>query len=128
MSLPFLVLADDDEDDRFLFSQAILLVDPSIVCSMVGNGREVMTLLSSDFLSLPDFIFLDLNMPLMNGRECLAAIRQHPGYNSCVVIIYSTTMEAEEEAGLKAAGAADCLVKPTGKHELAALLRKCCGL
>ena len=120
---PFFLLADDDPDDRFLFSEALKLVDPNIHCTMVGNGKEVLTILQNDFFALPDCIFLDLNMPLMNGLECLQAIKKEPAYNDIPVIIYSTTLEKEVEQNMLKAGAMACFVKPPGPVELAGCLR-----
>ncbi|HTL08472.1 MAG TPA: response regulator [Chitinophagaceae bacterium] len=117
-------MADDDSDDRFLFSAALKLVDPSIHCLMVGNGKEVLTMLQNDFFSLPDCIILDLNMPMMNGLECLQAIKKEPAYQAVPVILYSTTLEKETEQQMKQAGAYACFVKPSGTAELAAALRK----
>lgn len=123
MTNPFFLLADDDPDDRFLFSEALKLVDPAIHCMMVGNGKEVLTMLQNDFFSLPDCIFLDLNMPLMNGLECLQAIRKEPAWQNVPVILYSTTLEKDVEQHMLEAGAHACFVKPSGPAELAASLR-----
>ncbi len=118
----FYLLAEDDPDDRFLFSEALKIVDPAIHCIMVGNGREVMTLLQNDFFSLPDCIFLDLNMPLMNGLECLEAIKTEPAYQTIPVILYSTTLEKQVENHILTTGAAGCFVKPSSPAELAVCL------
>lgn len=128
MRMPFLLLADDDEDDRFLFSEATRLIDPNIACIMVSNGKQLMALLENDFFSLPDYIFLDLNMPVMNGWDCLAAIRAHPVYRSCIVIIYSTTLTETEKEQLVNAGAFACFIKPTRMEELVNLLKEFCAL
>ena len=122
MNVPFLLLAEDDDDDRFLFSQALSIAEPNVVCSMVSNGKEVITLLENDFLSLPDYIMLDLNMPLMNGWECLKAIRKVTGFSTCTVVIYSTAMEPELESKLLADGAFACFIKPSGIYELVLIL------
>ena len=121
---PFFLLADDDADDRFLFSEALKLVDPDIHCMMVGNGKEVLTMLQNDFFSLPDCIFLDMNMPLMTGLECLQAIKKEADYQSVPVILYSTTLEKDIEENIMKAGAFACFVKPSSPVALAASLRK----
>ena len=128
MALPFFLLADDDEDDRYLFSQALLSIDSAIEYMMVNNGEEVMTILANDFFSLPDYIFLDLNMPVMNGMDCLIAIKKDPACSSCRVILYSTTLEIQAEKDFRAAGAFACFTKPPVPAELADILRALCGL
>ncbi|MBC7868208.1 MAG: response regulator, partial [Gloeobacteraceae cyanobacterium ES-bin-316] len=60
-------LADDDEDDRMLFSEALSEIDPQIKCITVKNGKEALEFLQNDLIHLPNYIFLDLNMPVMNG-------------------------------------------------------------
>ena len=128
MALPFFLLADDDEDDRYLFSQALLSIDPAIEFMMVGNGGEVITILANDFFSLPDYIFLDLNMPVMNGLDCLKAIKKDPACRNCRVVLYSTTMEEQSEKEFIQAGALACFTKPAAPAELAVILRTLCGL
>ena len=127
MRIPFLLLAEDDEDDRYLFIQAIGSVDPSIIYAMAANGRELLALLENDFFSLPDYVILDLNMPLMNGFECLSVIKSSPLLRSCLVIVYSTTMDQQTEQQLLAAGAFACFIKPAAPSELADVLRRLLG-
>ncbi|MEO5595317.1 MAG: response regulator [Chitinophagaceae bacterium] len=128
MRKPFFLLADDDEDDRFFFSQAVAAIDAAIECIMVSNGKEVLTILQNDIFSLPDYIFLDLNMPVMNGLQCLEAIKKDPHYSTTHVIIYSTTINEQTEGDLIKAGAFASFVKPSGTAALAHILRQLCGL
>ena len=65
------LLADDDPDDRLFFGMAMKTVPISSILSTVDNGEELMLYLSKNIKQLPDVIFLDLNMPRKNGRECL---------------------------------------------------------
>ena len=90
--LPVLLLAEDDEDDQFLFQEALASVHSDIECIMVNNGKEAMRLLQQDIFTLPDYIFLDLNMPVMDGMDCLASLKQDPNLKDIPVIIYSTTI------------------------------------
>src|SRR5688572_8171267 len=61
------LLADDDEDDRELFIEALHEVAPQVKVSYVENGEELMQTLNNPSAKLPDIIFLDLNMPHKNG-------------------------------------------------------------
>jgi CheY-like chemotaxis protein len=128
MTTPFFLLADDDEDDRFFFATAVKSINNTIQCLMVRNGRELLTVLENDIFALPDYIFLDLNMPVMDGLKCLAAIKKVPAYADLPVILYSTTLDKQAEYNIMAAGAYACFVKPLGIAELAGYLRQLCKL
>lgn len=91
-----ILYADDDSDDRELLSEAIKEVDPAIECVTVCDGKEALEILER-IATLPDFIFLDINMPVMNGKECLAAIRENERYKEIPVVIYSTTTDDNEK-------------------------------
>src|SRR5690348_12426970 len=84
------LLIDDDPDDREIFGIALEEVDKVCRYITTENGIEALELLE-DSTSIPDFIFLDLNMPLMDGKECLREIKKIPHLNRVPVIIYSTS-------------------------------------
>ncbi|MEO7444708.1 MAG: response regulator [Ferruginibacter sp.] len=84
-------LADDDADDCLIFEEALREINIEVGLSMANDGKMLMSLLSDTQPSKPDLIFLDLNMPLMNGFECLSAIRKDPELKAIPVIIFSTT-------------------------------------
>jgi len=84
------LLADDDEDDSDMFREALLDIDASLEFERAKNGRELLSRLSSQS-ALPEIIFLDINMPEMNGWECLAELRQHEKWKSIPVLLYSTS-------------------------------------
>mgnify|MGYP003579274684 CR=1 FL=1 len=69
-----IIVADDDSDDRELFEEAATFADPGITITLARDGEELMEHLLNRSL-LPDMIFLDLNMPRKNGKECLTEIR-----------------------------------------------------
>ena len=68
------LLVDDDEDDAEIFSIALNEANPDIKCLTAADGLEALEMLR-DPSFIPDYIFLDLNMPLMTGKECLVEIR-----------------------------------------------------
>jgi CheY-like chemotaxis protein len=121
---PFFLLVEDDEDDRFFFLETLRSIDPAIQSMVAINGKEALTLLNNDFFSLPDYIFLDLNMPLMNGLKCLEEIRKIPALKQIPVIIYSTTSEKEVEEKSRSSGAFSFFIKPSSQAELADYIRK----
>lgn len=93
--LPVL-LADDDMDDRMLFSDAISDLKLPVDLQLVKDGAELMDYLLTSAVIMPEILFLDLNMPRKNGFECLEEIKSHPTLKEIFIIIYSTT-ESEKE-------------------------------
>jgi CheY-like chemotaxis protein len=90
-----ILLADDDEDDRALFSDALQEVYGKVRLTTAKNGVDLMRLLESWKGSLPDVIFLDLNMPLKNGFECLEEIKSEQRLKELPVVILSTSSQKE---------------------------------
>lgn len=89
-----IVLADDDDDDRELFELALEELDGKLEFSHAPNGKELLKLLQEE--QTPDVVFLDLNMPLTSGIECLKIIRQNDKLTSLPVIILSTSRAARD--------------------------------
>ncbi|PZX55344.1 CheY-like chemotaxis protein [Algoriphagus ratkowskyi] len=84
------LLIDDDLDDQEFFAIGLKKVPMPINYSTAKNGLEALDLLSSSS-DKPHFIFLDLNMPILSGKECLPQIRQLAGYDKVPIIIFSTS-------------------------------------
>jgi CheY-like chemotaxis protein len=116
-------LADDDADDRVLFYEAIRLCMPAAHCSVANNGTELLEQLNESLLEDHRMVFLDLNMPLKNGHECLAAIRSQPKLCNIPVYIYSTSTNPED-IDLSLAGGADFYIhKPDSFNYLLDIVR-----
>ena len=80
-------IADDDPEDIDFFKLALQEIAKDVKLTVAKNGLELL-----DFLKvvIPDIIFLDINMPAMNGLDCLAQIRKQQSLDMVPVIIYST--------------------------------------
>jgi CheY-like chemotaxis protein len=115
-------IADDDPDDRELFIEALRTIDPGCECITAMDGEEALSKLTDGLPQLPDFIFLDLNMPRVNGRECLAAIKKNARINQIPVIIYSTSAEKKDIQETIQSGAAFFLQKPNRFDDLSRAL------
>src|SRR5262249_16873073 len=100
-----IMIIDDDDDDRELFKEALYEISPEITCLKALDGVDALQMLSGGE-HLPDIIFLDLNMPQINGRECLQILKQHDQLKDIPVIIYSTSKTEENVQQAMAAGAA----------------------
>jgi len=115
-------IADDDPDDRELFIEALRTIDPDCACITATDGEEALHKLNNGLPQLPDFIFLDLNMPKVNGRECLALIKKNDKLNQIPVIIYSTSAEQKDIEQTTKSGAAYFLQKPNRFDDLSKAL------
>jgi CheY-like chemotaxis protein len=104
--------ADDDDDDREIFSEAFRIVNPSIIYIGVKTGKEALETLT-DTMNLPDYILLDSMMPVMTGKECLKAIKQNSALKAIPIIMCSNHFTSSAIAELKELGADQILEKPS---------------
>jgi CheY-like chemotaxis protein len=116
-----IMLVDDDADDRDLFAEAIAFVNPTLEIVMKRNGEEMIQHLQvAD--RLPDLIFLDLNMPRLNGKEALHAIQKDQRWKNIPVIIYTTSLNPLDIDETYNAGARHFMRKPNSFEALKELL------
>jgi CheY-like chemotaxis protein len=122
-SIEKILLIDDDPDEHYLFNAAVKRVRKDIECLFASGVVDAFTLLEGIKGNLPDLIFLDVNMPKHNGRDCLKALRQSKRFSRIPVIMYTVQnlTEAEKEE-LQSLGATFFLRKPELK-ELVLILR-----
>lgn len=118
-------LADDDSDDRGFFLDALSEIPIKTTIEQFSNGVDLMSFLFNSEHQKPDAIFLDLKMPMMDGFECLADIRDLEPFANVPVIIYSTSFHEKDVERLKKMGATLYLKKPSSFNQLKTLLHKC---
>jgi CheY-like chemotaxis protein len=106
------LLADDDLDDRKLFGDALKAIDPSIVCDFATDGAEVIGKLTKGEVLDLDAIFLDVNMPQLNGWQCLNWLKKNDLFRNIPVIMYSTTSHQRERDIATDFGAVGFFSKP----------------
>jgi len=106
------LLIDDDTDDRELFSEALAAVDPVIICDQATDGAEAFSLLRNNLHSAPDIIFLDINMPVMNGWQFLSNLKKEEGLRDIPVIVYSTSSNLKDRRIADEMGALCFITKP----------------
>lgn len=99
------LLADDDEDDRTFFKEALQELKVKTNVTLVNDGMQLMNYLNQPENRLPNVIFLDLNMPVKSGLECLKEIRRNKRLRDLAIAIYSTSSSEEniEEAFVQGA-------------------------
>src|SRR5688572_12410888 len=113
-----ILIIDDDADEIYLFCHAVDEIDKTIHCISARTGEEAFELLRKNLLRKPDYIFLDLNMPRMNGKQCLKLLKKDPEFSQIPVIIYSTSKLPEDYEETKAFGAVHFLTKPSKLSDL----------
>ncbi len=119
-----ILLADDDHDDAFLFQEALEQVPVKSQLSVAENGFELLQILR-ELSGKPDIIFLDMNMPVKNGLECLEEIRDMAGYEQVPIVILSTSIAQSLWESAYRSGANLYIQKPTSFNGLIDILKKC---
>jgi CheY-like chemotaxis protein len=114
-------LIDDDQDDHEIFAMAVKEFNDSIHCYFAADAIEALEKLNSDDF-LPDCIFIDINMPRMNGIECLERIKRVKRLHPVPVCMYSTSADPDIVMRSKELGAKDFIVKPASVSALSKLL------
>jgi CheY-like chemotaxis protein len=114
---------DDDLEDEEFFSDALQIVDPMATFLCVRDcHKAIATLREGKFK--PDIIFLDINMPGMNGIDCLKAIRKEEHLKNIPVIIYSTHIDKFEIERFNPFNVHAFLTKPADFDKIVSSLRK----
>ncbi|MBP1225478.1 response regulator [Flavobacterium sp. 1355] len=111
---------DDDYDDCDFFSEALREVSEAAYTS-IHNPVQALQQLSNKVIE-PDLIFLDINMPYMNGIDVLTEIKKKDVLKNIPVIIFSTSIPSEIKNKIKTLGAMDCLIKPNEFNALKKIL------
>jgi DNA-binding response OmpR family regulator len=91
---------------------ALQKIDESIELRSAKDGVEGLKKLRENFTFVPEFIFLDINMPKMNGLECLSEIKKLDHLKNAKIIMYSTSSDTDIQLRTRQLGADDFLVKP----------------
>lgn len=118
------LLIDDDLDDQEIFCLAAQDVDESINCICESDSIEAINKLSADPFLVPDCIFIDMNMPRMNGRQCLLEIKKMDRLKDVPIFMCSTSSDPKVIAETKRLGAVDFIVKPSTLAEFTKTLSK----
>lgn len=116
-----ILLIDDDEDEMKIFEEALQRAGVDCACKWAKNWEQLLKEIS---FPLPDMIFLDLNMPRLNGFEYLANLKKNGFFSAVPVIIYSTGMNNDIKNKGVALGASECIAKEYSVDALANTLKR----
>jgi len=123
MSAKTFLLVDDDADDTELFCEALGEIDTSIHCYFATYGKEAFQKLDDKEFPLPDIIFLDINMPQMNGWRCLTRLKESDAYKGIPVVMYSTSSNSKDIEIASDLGALFFFTKPSDFKQLKEFLK-----
>jgi len=119
-----IILADDDEADRLIFTEAFSELKIQTIVSTVNSGVQLMERLNKKKSILPHLIFLDLNMPGKNGLQCLNEIRSDAKLKDIFIAIYSTSSSDKDMEETFNNGANMYITKPSDYDALKKVLEK----
>ncbi len=114
-------LIDDDPDELDIFTEALTEINPACSCTWANGPFRALEMFKT---IIPDVIFLDINMPRMDGFDCLREIKKLPGFERVPVILYSNGINEEACKRAIALGAAGCVRKASDIPKLSDIIRK----
>ena len=114
-------LIDDDADDCEFFEIALGQTGIDYQLTIINNAIVAREQLEEGLID-PDFIFLDLNMPLVSGKELLGILREYEDYQNTKIIMYSTSSYYRDFDESKELGADHFLTKTPNLDKLSVLL------
>lgn len=121
------ILAEDDDEDVLLFETVLSELNQDIKVVVATDGNELMKILKQ-VATLPEMIFLDLNMPHKNGFECLSEIKSNEKWNSIKIVILSTSSQPQQIETAYKGGADLYLAKPVSYTHFKSMMEKCLSL
>lgn len=116
------LFVDDDADEYYLFKEALEQSFLSVQILRAKDGRHLLTLLSGD--TLPDIIFMDVNMPHKDGIETLSEIKANSQLSNIPVIIFSTSKNLAQINTCYQKGAHFYVVKPERFDDITRMVKK----
>jgi len=116
-----ILLVDDDPDDQMLFSEALFAANAAVIYTSAVDGIDALEQLHPEAKILPDLIFMDVNMPRMDGISCLKEIRKSDNLREIPVVMYSTSSYYQKEC--IEYGALDYIEKPNDYMQLCNTLK-----
>ena len=116
-----ILLADDDHDDRKFFADALEKLNVPHKLSDFPVCEDLLNAITTE--NSPDIIFLDLNMPYLNGLQCLREIRKNKKFDTIPVVIYTTSGNRKDIERTFEEGANIYVIKPNRFNEIVNVLQ-----
>ncbi|MDB5281669.1 MAG: response regulator receiver protein [Bacteroidota bacterium] len=118
-----IIVVDDDHDDKQLFQFALKEAGGENPTEFFDDGMQLLQFLDSSGVNNIGIILLDLNTPVMDGRETLKRLKDNHDWKKIPVIIFSTSDSPEDIRLSYISGAAAYIIKPLGFSKLVEIAR-----
>jgi CheY-like chemotaxis protein len=123
-----ILMADDDDDDYLLTKKALKESKLLNTLIRVGDGEELLDYLNArgqyeNTAVRPGVVLLDLNMPRMDGREALKAIKSNPKLQNIPVVIFTTSKAVEDIYRSYQLGSNSFITKPVTFESLISVMK-----
>ena len=113
---PVILYVDDDEDDRMLLEDTFHMVVPDYKVETVQSGFEVMDYLKNNNNHLPCLLIVDLNMPIMTGKDVIHQLKTDSQYKDLQIVAFTTSSDPNDKADCARYGV-DMITKPLNLRE-----------
>ena len=117
------LLIDDDAEDQEIFQEAIQEIDPQVRCTFVSDAEQALKQLNEKNIVRPDILFIDLNMPKINGKQLLKELKESDRLKGIPVVMYSTFFGPQDIEEITTLGAVHYMIKATRFMELCNALK-----
>jgi CheY-like chemotaxis protein len=119
----FIMCVDDDDDDASLLETAVRKYDADIAFVKCYGGTEALAFLSKSKVT-PDLILMDVNMPVLNGFDCLIELRKNSRFQHIPVFMLSTSASPRDVAAALELGARRFLTKPNTYQQICSMIQE----
>jgi DNA-binding NtrC family response regulator len=119
-----IILIDDDQDDLDVLKEAITAFEPGSHCISFIYPEEAVRVVCDELVIVPDYFFIDINMPGMTGDKCLSELRKVEQFKSSVITVLSTFIPTEVSEVLKQLGADYTFQKPSDIGSYSGIIEK----
>ncbi len=116
-----ILMADDDKDDFLCLKEAAEKAGEPLQVSYAGNWLELWRFIIK---TIPDLLFLDINMPVKDGIECLQLLRQERKYDNIPILIYSTSVNKSDIDKAYQNGANYFIIKPNAIEDITHIIKR----
>jgi CheY-like chemotaxis protein len=117
----YVMIAEDDDDDYYIFSVAMAETTYKVLLSRAVNGQILLQKMEQE---LPDIVFLDMLLPVLDGQHCLKAIRSNKRYDNIPIIAYTSLKDLESIEFCYREGSNLFVMKPSSYADLKKILER----